>query len=258
MSVIFAEIDVKIDTFHNNLINNGYYIICMPVINCQLDLFGDKMIKHVILFTMAFLIFISLNIAAVSAVDEVYLGNSVDLRGSCTSDYIYLFVTGPNLPSNGANPENIHEEVVSGDESTFVVVKAFNNRWSYTWDSKTGDGVPDAGIYTFYAVERPLGRYDLSGAEYSARSVKLIDPSISVTGISSSDNSGYSISSETQEKTATPTATKKVTTSPTTVKATQLITVTPTATPAAGIPPVILILSLVLSLFIVISGKRRS
>ncbi|WP_148222219.1 hypothetical protein [Methanolacinia petrolearia] len=216
------------------------------------------MIKHVILFTMAFLIFISLNIAAVSAVDEVYLGNSVDLRGSCTSDYIYLFVTGPNLPSNGANPENIHEEVVSGDESTFVVVKAFNNRWSYTWDSKTGDGVPDAGIYTFYAVERPLGRYDLSGAEYSARSVKLIDPSISVTGISSSDNSGYSISSETQEKTATPTATKKVTTSPTTVKATQLITVTPTATPAAGIPPVILILSLVLSLFIVISGKRRS
>ena len=232
----------------------------MPVINCQLDLFGDKMIKHVILFTMAFLIFISLNIAAVSAVDEVYLGNSVDLRGSCTSDYIYLFVTGPNLPSNGANPENIHEEVVSGDESTFVVVKAFNNRWSYTWDSKTGDGVPDAGIYTFYAVERPLGRYDLSGAEYSARSVKLIDPSISVTGISSSDNSGYSISSETQEKiaTPTPTATKKVTARPTTVKATELITATPTETPAAGIPPVVLILSLVLSLFIVISGKKRS
>ncbi|WP_421908236.1 hypothetical protein [Methanolacinia petrolearia] len=216
------------------------------------------MIKHVKLFTMAVLIFISLNIAAVSAVDEVYLGNSVDLRGSCTSDYIYLFVTGPNLPSNGANPENIHEEVVSGDESTFVVVKAFNNRWSYTWDSRTGDGVPDAGIYTFYAVERPLGRNDLSGAEYSARSVKLIDPSISVSSMSSSENSGYSISSETQEKTATPTATKKVTTSPTTVKATQLITATPTVTPAAGIPSVILILSLVLSLFIVISGKRRS
>ena len=223
-----------------------------------MDLFGDKMKKSIKLFAIAILIFISLSTAAVSAVYEVYPGEIVDLRGSCTSDYVYLFVTGPNLPSNGGNPENIYEGVVSGDPSSFVRVSVFNNRWSYKWDTRTADGVPDTGTYTFYAVEKPQGRSDLSGERYSVQTIRLLDPYVSVSGTSSSENSGYYISSETQEKTATPTATatKKVTARPTTVKATKLITATPTATPAAGIPPVILILSLFMSIFLVVYRKR--
>ena len=231
----------------------------MSIINCKQDLFGDIMIKKGKIFILALIALLSFSIASVSAID-VYLGETVELGGSCTSDYVYLFVTGPNLPSNGANPDNIYEAVVSGDDSTFVTVSAFNNRWSYKWDTRTSDGNPDAGVYTFYASERPVGRNDLSGVEYSSKTVRLLDPSISVSGVSSSENPEYYISSGTQAETESPTvsATKVVTSVPTTARVTEMVTATATATPAAGFPPVLLILSVVLSVFLVALRKERS
>ncbi len=215
--------------------------------------FSKKYLSSVIL-----VIFLSITTGAVSAVD-VYMGDSVDLGGSCTSDYIYLFVIGPNLPSNGANPEDIHEEVVTGSPSSFVTVSAFNNRWSYTWDTKTSGGNPDAGTYTFYAVERPLGRNDLSGADYSTKTVTLLDPSISVSGVSSSkDNTDYSGSPDNQEITesVTDSKTKESTMVQTINPVTEKVTGTVTGTPATGIPFVLLIFSVVMSfLFVLARGK---
>jgi len=231
----------------------------MPIINCKPDLFGALMIKTGKIFIITLVVFLFLNIASASTIDA-YLGETVEIRGSCTSDYVYLFVTGPNLPSNGANPDNIYEGVVTGDESSFVTISAFNNRWSYKWDSRTSDGNPDAGVYTFYAAERPVGRNDLSGVEYSAKSVRLLDPSISVSGVSSSENPEYYISSGTQAETESPTvsATRVVTSVPTTARVTEMATATATATPAAGFPPVLLILSVVLSVFLVVLREKRS
>lgn len=251
----------KIDACHNNLINNDIIISGMPIINCLLNSFANIMKK--ITITSILTIFLFLNIAAASAVD-VYVGESVKIRGSCTSDYVYLFVTGPNLPSNGGNPEDIFEEVITGDSSSFVRVSAFNNGWSYTWDTKSSGGNPDVGTYVFYAVERPVGMHDLGGVDYSTKIVKLLDPSISVSGVSSSkDNVEYSISSENQKETEsfTDLKTKEPTTVPTTVSATAKITETVTeipATPVAGIPPVVLIVSLVVSFALILVKGNKS
>lgn len=206
------------------------------------------------------LILLSVIAGTVSAYD-VYLGESVELGGSCTSDYVYLFLTGPNLPSNGANPEDIREEVVTGDPSTFVTVSAFRNRWTYKWDTNTASGIPDAGTYAFYAVERPFGRYDLSGAEYSVKTVKLIDPSISVTGVSSTlDNPEQPVSKETGSVTQVPTKTKEATPVPATTTPNEE---TPDAagfaeTPATGCPPFSIVVSIVLSLFFIMLTRSRS
>lgn len=236
----------------------------MLIINSQLRALGDIVINFSkkYLSSVILVILLSITTGAVSAFD-VYLGESVDLGGSCTSDYIYLFIIGPNLPSNGANPEDIYEEVVTGSPSSFVTVSAFNNRWSYTWDTKTAGGNPDAGTYTFYAVERPLGRNDLSGADYSTKTVTLLDPSISVSGTSSSkENTEYSISSGNPEETGAfiVPVTEEGTPVPSAISVTGDITETiaKTEIPATGIPPVLLILSVFMSFFIVLARGKIS
>ena len=101
----------------------------MPVINNRRSNFdpGDNSCQKLLLLPAVSIIILSMISCPVSAI-EIYPGESVDLRGSCTSDYIYLFLTGPNLPSNGANPEDIYEGVVTGNPSSFVKVDAFNTR----------------------------------------------------------------------------------------------------------------------------------
>jgi len=230
--------------FINNLLNSKYFMMNNP---------GKKF--YLLLIAI---IFLSL-IAGTASAYDVYLGESVDLGGSCTSDYVYLFMTGPNLPSNGANPEDIREEVVTGDSSSFVTVSAFRNRWTYKWDTNTASGIPDAGTYIFYAVEKPAGRYDLSGVEYSVKTVKLIDPSVSVTGVSSTlESPEQPVSSETSDVTQSPAKTGEATPVPAGTPQNEKTSDAAGATdiPATGIPPVLLVVSIILSFFLFLTGKR--
>ncbi|WP_317137275.1 hypothetical protein [Methanochimaera problematica] len=110
-----------------------------------------------------------------------YVGDTIEISGAAPgADYVYLFLYGPNLASNGVNPEDISSEVVSGDGSSFAKVSVRNNVWTYKWDTKTGSGTPDAGTYFIYAVDRPAGKKDLSGAEYAVKTVELKRPSVQV------------------------------------------------------------------------------
>ena len=235
----------------------------MPVINNR-RIISDPGYNHChkLLFLSAVSIIIFSMISCPVSALEIYPGESVDLRGSCTSDYVYLFITGPNLPSNGANPEDIYEEVVTGSPSSFVKVDAFNNRWSYTWDTKTSGGNPDTGTYTFFAGEKPVGRHDLSGVEYSTKTVRLLDPSVSVSGVSSfpegTDKSVYPEKPVFEDE---PSAAKTTTpVSPTLLTAEGTSETTPgvTGTPATGISPALLILSLVVSSIIIPVRKKRA
>ncbi|MDD1720122.1 MAG: PEGA domain-containing protein [Methanoregulaceae archaeon] len=103
---------------------------------------------------------------------SVALGDSVPLKGAAPGlDTVYLFLTGPNLPAGGVRLENIRAPVVTGDASTFTRVDVIDDRWSYTWYTRTSGGLPDAGSYTVWVVDRPAGRFDLQNAWYSTVSV---------------------------------------------------------------------------------------
>ncbi|MDV0442848.1 hypothetical protein [Methanorbis rubei] len=105
-----------------------------------------------------------------------YLGEEVKLTGTNTdSDTTYLFLTGPNLNSNGVKLDS-----PSTQGSTKVPVKS-DHTWEYRWDtSQTG---LDAGSYTVYAVSTMNDKSHLSSTQYATYSIQLKQPSLS-TGTS--------------------------------------------------------------------------
>jgi hypothetical protein len=122
---------------------------------------------------------------AVSAqVIPAAIGDPVPLAGYAPgADAVYLFATGPNLPANGVRLEDISAPVTSGDPSSFTRTSVDNDRWEYTWYTRTKGGTPDAGTYTIFIVTTPVGREDLAGAEYATVLVSLGSPRIGmVTG----------------------------------------------------------------------------
>lgn len=191
-----------------------------------------KIIPGILLIALLFL-------AMPVSAEEVYIGDSVEIAGAAYSDYVYLFVYGPNLPSNGANPENIDQGVVNDDTSTFGVAPVINNRWSYTWYTDTAGGTPAPGNYLMYVVDRPVGKSGLSSAEYSTRSLVLVNPGLSGVIISSSAGGGNEVI--VTESTPVP----ETTVITQTVTVATPVEVTPTEIPEAGLPLSLLIVSLV-------------
>jgi hypothetical protein len=134
-------------------------------------------------FTFIFIVLISVlafcePCGAVTAV----LGDKVALRGAAPgADYVYLFLTGPNLPANGVRLDDVSRTVVSGNPSSFVQVDVANDVWQYNWYTGKAGGKLDAGAYTVFAVLRPKGRLDLAGTDFTTRSVDLTRPAVEVT-----------------------------------------------------------------------------
>ena len=112
-----------------------------------------------------------------------YIGEEVTLSGTCTDNatMVHLFMTGPNLNSNGVKLDTIGD-VIDGNASTFTTadVKA-DDTWSLKWN--TGDILRslDAGGYTIYAVSKPRDKAHLSDAKYSTASIQLRSGFITAT-----------------------------------------------------------------------------
>lgn len=108
-----------------------------------------------------------------------YLGEKVMLRGQNTdSDTTYLFLTGPNLPENGAKLSSPKISVVNGNAETFTRVKTQTDKtWNYPW--YTAGLLLDAGSYTAYAVSAPRSGDQLAGTSYSTTSLIIKKPFIS-------------------------------------------------------------------------------
>ena len=109
-----------------------------------------------------------------SGTGTYYVGEEITLSGTNTdSGTTYLFMTGPNLPSNGINLTTGREAVKDTDRNSFThtEVKA-DDTWSYKW--LTSDlGTIDSGGYTIYAVSSPQGRNNLTNTEYSTQTIQL-------------------------------------------------------------------------------------
>jgi len=148
-----------------------------------------------ILVTLSALMAITAIFSAPVFALTAYPGETISLSGGASgTDYVYLFLTGPNLASNGVSPEDLSTAVVTGDSSTFTRVSVGNNnKWDYKWDTVFSGGSLDTGTYVMYAVNTPSGKNDLSGKEFSYTVITLSDPTISAY-----------VSTESKEKTKTP------------------------------------------------------
>lgn len=104
-----------------------------------------------------------------------FLGESITLSGKNTdSSNVYLFITGPNTPINGANLNDI-QPVVNGAAGSFTQETVnTDNTWSYKWE--TSNLNIDAGSYTIYAVGVPADKDNLKNAKYATASVIIKKP----------------------------------------------------------------------------------
>ncbi|PKL62412.1 MAG: PGF-CTERM sorting domain-containing protein [Methanomicrobiales archaeon HGW-Methanomicrobiales-2] len=112
-----------------------------------------------------------------------YIGEEVTLSGtnSDNATTVHLFMTGPNLNSNGVNLETIAPVVNNNTGSFSTADVEADDTWSFKW--ATGD-IPvslDAGGYTVYAVSKPLDKSKLSDAKYATTSIQLRSGFITAT-----------------------------------------------------------------------------
>ena len=113
-----------------------------------------------------------------------YLGEEIQFSGTDTeSNDVYLFITGPNLPTIGGQIQSLdprNAKVADGDATTFqdVAVNG-DNTWSWQWG--TSSVALDAGTYTVYAVSQPYGTDDLNDVAYGTVSIIIKKPFVSAT-----------------------------------------------------------------------------
>ena len=109
---------------------------------------------------------------------QTYMGDVVPLSGySYGGPYVYLFLTGPNLPPDGVALHNINL-LASQGQFTRVDVDS-DGHWQYKWPTGDIGGRLDAGTYTIWVVDGPNDRSQLAYADYSTISVELSVPYIS-------------------------------------------------------------------------------
>jgi hypothetical protein len=127
---------------------------------------------------IAGILFLAGNAAASPGI-QVAMGDDVSLSGYATSGpYVYLFLTGPNLPVNGVA---LHDISRRADQGGFTRVSVDgDDHWSYTWHTGSIGGRLDEGTYTIWVVSGPNDRSRLAWADYRTLSVTLGKPYVSV------------------------------------------------------------------------------
>jgi len=110
---------------------------------------------------------------------QAVLGEEVPISGYATSGpYVYLYLTGPNLPENGVMLNDVTKRA---DQGYFTKVSVDgDDHWSYKWNTGSVGGRLDEGTYTVWVVSGPNDRSHLAEADYRTIGVTLGGPSISV------------------------------------------------------------------------------
>jgi len=114
-----------------------------------------------------------------------YMGEVITLTGTSSSgDTVYLFLTGPNLNSNGVRLDDATTHVLDGNAATFKAVTVdADNTWKYKWDTGALAATLDPGTYTVYAVDAPQGKGALSNHAYQTASIVIRKGLISIDTI---------------------------------------------------------------------------
>lgn len=104
-------------------------------------------------------------------------GEDIPLRGTAPgSDFIYLFLTGPNLHDGGISLAD-GTPVTTGVPSSFTRVEVqTDDTWAYTWRTGSLGRILDPGTYTIYIVQEPRSRPDLDDAVFTTQAVIFGQP----------------------------------------------------------------------------------
>jgi PGF-CTERM protein len=82
-----------------------------------------------------------------------FIGDEIKLTGTNTdSSNIFLFITGPNLASDGLSLKNVGKENIEAQRNFNPVSVNTDNTWEYKWTTENC-GL-DTGAYTVYATSR--------------------------------------------------------------------------------------------------------
>jgi hypothetical protein len=110
---------------------------------------------------------------------QTVLGDDVTIAGySAAGPYVYLFLTGPNLPVNGVALNDITKRA---DQGGFTLVSVDgDDHWTYTWHTGSVGGRLDEGTYTVWVVDGPNDRSRLAEADFQTIAVTLGEPFVSV------------------------------------------------------------------------------
>lgn len=110
-----------------------------------------------------------------------YLGEEVKLSGTNSeTDITYLFITGPNLPTNGATLKSPKKDVNDGQPASFDQADVQDDdTYEYKW--QTANLELDAGTYTIYAVSAANDKEHLTDAQYDTVSLVIKKPYIQAT-----------------------------------------------------------------------------
>jgi hypothetical protein len=127
---------------------------------------------------IAIMLFLAGSAAASSGI-QTSMGDEVTISGYATSGpYVYLFLTGPNLPENGVA---LHDITKRADKGGFTKVSVDgDDRWTYTWHTGSINGRLDEGTYTVWVVSSANDRSNLATADFRTIAVTLGKPFVTV------------------------------------------------------------------------------
>ena len=134
-----------------------------------------------------------------------YLGEEVQFSGTNTeSSDTYLYITGPNLPTQGtsissADPRNYifpgsaTKGVISGNSAAGFQDVSVNGDNTWSWEWGTSAVALDAGTYTVYAVSGPQDANSLQNVAYGTVSIIIKAPFVSATASQSTVAQGDAV-----------------------------------------------------------------
>ncbi|MDD1702899.1 MAG: hypothetical protein LUQ31_07985 [Methanoregula sp.] len=178
-------------------------------------------------------------IPGVFAADEYYtgyLGDTIDLHGySYRGGEVYLFMTGPGLPTNGVTLTDVTQRA---DQGQFTMVDVDSSyQWSMKWDTSRIWNEIDPGTYIVYVTTEPVDFSNLGGSStYKTLSVYLKD---SGSRTDTSGGTSYTLKPEEHISTIVPTTVTTTVITPNVSQSTPLPSVTlttPETTATSTVP----------------------
>jgi len=130
-------------------------------------------------------------VTVVAAGDQSYfLGQEIKLSGTDSeTEEVFMFITGPNLPSSGGRLTDPRSAVTNNDETTFTRADVQDdNTWEYKW--QTANINIDSGTYTVYAVATANDKNHLADTQYATVSIIIRKPFVVATASQSTVAAG--------------------------------------------------------------------
>lgn len=123
-----------------------------------------------------------------------YIGEEIKFLGTSTTSFnVFLTIVGPE-PIREARKMESSAISKNDDKSSFVRVDVMgDNTWSYIWDTSIIATSLKAGIYTVYAIEKPITPDNIGEKVFGTVSIILKKPFVSATVSQSSYAKGDTI-----------------------------------------------------------------